>query len=1616
MFCCLLLAVQSQTVVFYEDFESTPLTQVTSAGIPGWSVSTLLASGGLRSDSSSCINPGDSSVLTTVTPINTTGFGFVMLEFDHICKIEFYDAAYIEVSGDGGQTWIRLTGAHYLGLGHFTNAGNKFTSASYADWLPGNPSPPTNTWWKPEYFDISAIAANAASVRVRFVLKDENNMSLFDNYGWFIDNIRVTKALSELTPPSIVLTPPIWTGFKFSLGPFPVNATIIDTSGIDTAMVVYRVNGGNWDTIPMVAMSGSSFSGTIPAVSDLDTVEYFLIAIDASLSHNQGRYPSAGYLTLIASSGLYTPYFTDFETPDSLWTASTNSPQTRWEYGYPNYGLITGAKSGSNAWTINKDSLYGNNAQAILTSPYFNFSMTDHLILSFWQNRRTEATWDGMHLEYTSDDLTWNLLGGVNDPNGENWYTDTIYGTGGGPAWEGSSGGWVLSSYRLDALANLPMVRFRFVFTADPFVTYEGVSIDDFTIRERPGREVSIRSVISPVTMCDPLYQPVTVSVRNEGTDTLWSVPLWYHVTGSSGPVPGVIMDTIYPDSMAWFTFATLLNMHVTGQDSLFNIVIYTALPGDTLQYNDTAYHQVIAGAIPADPSATPFTIPYGTSVQLTALSTDTLFWYAQPSGGLTLHIGDTLVTPVLYDSVTYWVEARSGIGNLRFTELTWENTGLGCSNPYPPYIPPSTMWDGIEITNTGKSSVELTGYVFHMEGFKMIDFPLPSGVVLMPGEVMVLSLYASPALQPDTASHFYVVTSQPIYANSQLGFWLEAPDGSVTDAFAVNGYQFSPASQVTSADWSGVIPVGTGRAGVVRVTDDTNTASDWMLSDVPNPLQTIGSYNPMLPPILSLGCPGNRVPLAVYMASYPPVDAGVITILAPVSAKGLTATEPVIVVVRNFGHQPVSGISVSFSIDGGAPVTEIITDTILSGDTLHYTFNATAPLLPWQIYQFKAWTTIAGDTVPLNDTAAAQVIHQLPDYCASGALYTSIVDIGEVQVGALHNISSTGMKTYSDFTHLPPSQFIQGIVYPFTVVAQSQSTYMYNCGIKLFVDLNGDGQFDPVAEMLGSGLTSTTNNTVTGQMMIPYGSQHGLARLRVVTMYTSQLSSVLPCGTYSYGETEDYTIMIMPPLPYDAGVRAIVPFNPPLIEGSEVLVRAWIRNLGTDTLQHFPAGFMVQGQMPVFDTVTAKISPSDSILFTFPTKLTVTPGVFQLAVFTDLANDGYRVNDTMKLTLLGEKDFTVFYFDDFEHDDFNGWTPELTVLWQIGKPSANVINTAHSPSRVWTTRLNGNYLHNVTKGLITPEFNFSQLSGLSIRFWHWYETELGNDGGNVKYSVNGGNTFITLGFINDPMGVNWYNTNAAGKFSFSGSSGKWVYSSFDLSTFDKHPNPVSFKFDFFSNSTIALNGWAIDDFMITVEKAQTDAGVSAIILPVLTVPQGQNFQVLVRIDNFGKTPLTNIPLAVRINNGIEIQDTWTGNLQPGQAVLHTFATQPVSPGYMELRAYTKLPGDPYKFNDTAFRKVGHICVSETSSGVAFTVFPNPASNMLNVKIQDAAKGEFNLLLSDLTGRIVLQKVVNALAGTTHETLDLTGVAEGIYFLRLKGDHESAAVRVVVAR
>ncbi len=105
-------------------------------------------------------------------------------------------------------------------------------------------------------------------------------------------------------------------------------------------------------------------------------------------------------------------------------------------------------------------------------------------------------------------------------------------------------------------------------------------------------------------------------------------------------------------------------------------------------------------------------------------------------------------------------------------------------------------------------------------------------------------------------------------------------------------------------------------------------------------------------------------------------VDAGIIAFVAPTDG-GLSNAETVTVMIRNFGTIAQSNIPVSFTVDGGAPVTEMFTGTIPPASNVMYTFTGTANLgTDGTIYNLCARTTLVGDEIPENDEYCQDITH----------------------------------------------------------------------------------------------------------------------------------------------------------------------------------------------------------------------------------------------------------------------------------------------------------------------------------------------------------------------------------------------------------------------------------------------------------------------------------------------------------------------------------------------------------------------------------------------------------------------------------------------------------------
>ncbi len=103
-------------------------------------------------------------------------------------------------------------------------------------------------------------------------------------------------------------------------------------------------------------------------------------------------------------------------------------------------------------------------------------------------------------------------------------------------------------------------------------------------------------------------------------------------------------------------------------------------------------------------------------------------------------------------------------------------------------------------------------------------------------------------------------------------------------------------------------------------------------------------------------------------------VDAGVSQIVAPVSDCATNGAAPVTVRIKNYGGSALTNLSVSMKLNGGTPVTETVAGPINAGDSLDYTFTATANLGTNGLYTIEAYTAASGDGNPANDNTIKSI------------------------------------------------------------------------------------------------------------------------------------------------------------------------------------------------------------------------------------------------------------------------------------------------------------------------------------------------------------------------------------------------------------------------------------------------------------------------------------------------------------------------------------------------------------------------------------------------------------------------------------------------------------------
>lgn len=195
------------------------------------------------------------------------------------------------------------------------------------------------------------------------------------------------------------------------------------------------------------------------------------------------------------------------------------------------------------------------------------------------------------------------------------------------------------------------------------------------------------------------------------------------------------------------------------------------------------------------------------------------------------------------------------------------------------------------------------------------------------------------------------------------------------------------------------------------------------------------------------------------------------------------------------------------------------------------------------EITQFTIGSTVQ---IPTVTAPAGNRTIKIP-HCPASATNSGDTDIGRVQLlDALNNsIFSNGSATpiinnpaatgmYNNHTLLTPASLLKGGTYSIRVDQITSGGTFYPAGLIVYVDWNDDGDFlDADEAIYSSGATQTgpqggtpTTTFFVGGFSIPCHAALGNLRMRV--MLQEGVSTTPSCGTFAWGEVEDYTINVL--------------------------------------------------------------------------------------------------------------------------------------------------------------------------------------------------------------------------------------------------------------------------------------------------------------------------------------------------------------------------------------------------------------------------------------------------------------------------------------------------------
>ncbi|MCK5776848.1 MAG: T9SS type A sorting domain-containing protein [Bacteroidales bacterium] len=183
------------------------------------------------------------------------------------------------------------------------------------------------------------------------------------------------------------------------------------------------------------------------------------------------------------------------------------------------------------------------------------------------------------------------------------------------------------------------------------------------------------------------------------------------------------------------------------------------------------------------------------------------------------------------------------------------------------------------------------------------------------------------------------------------------------------------------------------------------------------------------------------------------------------------------------------------------------------------------------------------------------------------------------------------------------------------------------------------------------------------------------------------------------------------------------------------------------------------------------------------------------------------------------------------------------------------------------------------------------------------------------------------------------------------------------------------------------------------------------------TVP---NNRVWALIKNIGNTSVDSIDFSYYQPDSTLVLEHWIGHLLPGDSAAYKFIHKFIpsaNPAY-QLCVKAEVVGDADTTNNYRCIQTS-LSMEDQAANYNFKLLPNipnPASEITQLRFQLPEVGIVQLHVFDISGRMLVQKVIEAKVGENGYTIDVSNFENGVYFYQLSYQNLNLRSKFIVLR